>query len=205
MPVHPGKKDDGVNRPDLEDVARLHAAGEGRNAIAATLRVSHRQVDNAARELGLSWSGEATREAVEARRQHAEVDRLELAGRFRLLAAESVELALVEEDPLERRRHVMTATAAMHADLSIWARKIENYATSATGGEQWAELLESIRGQHVEIMGDDGEVIGAFRTFDDMVNSSPGVLEDEVALFPDLADLPDPAAGPVEEEEDRPP
>lgn len=172
MSVRPPERKSG-DRPDPEAVARLHAAGESRNSVARTLGVSTRQVDNVARELGLSWAGSLTREAVEAKRLAAEVERLELAGQFRRLAVESVALALVEEDPLDRRRHTMTASTAAQSDLAIWARKVQGERVEDTGGEPFEELLNAIRGTPVEIMDDDGETIGAYRSMEDMLDNVP--------------------------------
>lgn len=152
MSVRPPERKFG-DRPDPEAVARLHAAGESRNSVARTLGVSTRQVDNVARELGLSWAGSLTREAVEAKRLAAEVERLELAGQFRRLAVESVELALVEEDPLDRRRHTMTASAAAQSDLAIWARKVQGeQVEDKTGGEARFEVMDAIRVQFDELL-----------------------------------------------------
>lgn len=179
MSVRPPEKKSG-DRPDPEAVARLHAAGESRNSVARTLGVSTRQVDNVARELGLSWTGSLTREAVEAKRLAAEVERLELAGQFRRLAMESVELALVEEDPLDRRRHTMTASTAAQSDLAIWARKVQGEHVEDTGGEVFEELLNAIRGTPVEVMGNDGETVGAYRSMEDMLGTVPEEWEAEV-------------------------
>lgn len=179
MSVRPPEKKSG-DRPDPEAVARLHAAGESRNSVARTLGVSSRQVDNVARELGLSWTGSLTREAVEAKRLAAEVERLELAGQFRRLAVESVELALVEEDPLDRRRHTMTASTAAQSDLAIWARKVQGEHVEDTGGEVFEELLNAIRGTPVEVMGNDGETVGAYRSMEDMLGTVPEEWEAEV-------------------------
>lgn len=179
MSVRPSDRKSG-DCPDPEAVARLHAAGESRNSVARTLGVSTRQVDNVARELGLSWAGSLTREAVEAKRLAAEVERLELAGRFRRLAVESVELALVEEDPLDRRRHTMTASTAAQSDLAIWARKVQGEHVEDTGGEVFEELLNAIRGTPVEVMGNDGETIGAYRSMEDMLGTVPEEWEAEV-------------------------
>lgn len=116
-----------------------------RNKTAEVLGVSTRQVDNAAEELGLSWSSKATAEAVAARRQRAELERLDLADSWRELAVDSVGRALVEDDPGDRRRHAMTAEAATRSDLAIYSRGVEQTTEKDAEAENFAALLVSLR------------------------------------------------------------
>lgn len=134
-----------VRRPDPAEVRQCHAAGMSRNKTAEVLGVSTRQVDNVARELGLSWSSHATAEAVAARRQQAELERLDLADRWRELALDSVERALVEEDPGDRRRHAMAGEAATRSDLAIWGRGLTEVTEKDTAAENFVELLVGLR------------------------------------------------------------
>lgn len=143
-------------RPSPNDVKRLHAAGEGRNSIARTLGVSHRQVDAVAAELGLKFDKRATREAVEARRVAAEMDRAELGEKFRLLALDSVDRALAETDPGDRRRLAMTAQSATQSDLALHAAHQQG-EQSGQAAEDFAELLDTIRGGFDTIMDADPE------------------------------------------------
>ena len=167
-------------RPDPEDVRRLHAAGESRNAVARALGVSTRQVDNVAAEIGVSWSAAATRDAVEVQRNTAETDRLELAKMWRDLARDSLARALVEGDTQDRRRLAGTAEAATRSDLAIWSRKIEGNHVEGGAGAEFEELVAQIRGMPVPVVGDDGKtVVAVYRTMDDVMgapSSSPGDL-----------------------------
>lgn len=144
MSARPPKSNYG-RRPAPEDVARLHAAGESRNSVARILGVSTRMVDNVAAEIGVSWSADATRDAVETRRHTAEVERLELAGKFRAVAARALDRALAEDDTTEARRLTATAAEAARTDLHIWERNITG-EDGTTGGEVFVELLDAIRG-----------------------------------------------------------
>lgn len=153
-------------RPDPEDVKQLHASGEGRNSIARALGVSYRQVDRVARELGLTWNADATREASAARRTAAELDRAELAQKFRALALDSVDRALAEDDPSDRRRLAMTAESATRSDLSLLAANREGEEGSESA-EQFAELLDSIRSGFDTIMDtpvEDPDLLGEFNS-----------------------------------------
>lgn len=131
-------------RPNPDDVRRLHAAGESRNGTARALGVSTRMVDAVAAEIGVSWSADATRDAVETRRHTAEVERLELAAKFRAVAARALDRAIVEDDTAEARRLTATAAEAARTDLHIWERNITG--EDDTGGEVFVELLDAIRG-----------------------------------------------------------
>ena len=80
-------------KADPEQVAQLAADGLGRNAVARTLGVSRRAVDEAARAAGVTWDRTATAQATAARL--ADV-RAELTDSF----AEAADLAtgrLIEE------------------------------------------------------------------------------------------------------------
>lgn len=144
MPAHPPEKSSG-HRPDPHEVRQCHAAGMSRNRTATVLGCSTRQVDRVARELGLSWSSHATAEAVAARKQQAELERLDLADKWRELALDSVERALVEEDPGDRRRHAMTAEAATRSELAIWGRGLAEVTEKDAAAENFVELLVGLR------------------------------------------------------------
>lgn len=133
-----------VNRPTPEDVARCHAAGMSKNKTAETLGVSTRQVGYVADELGLSWSAESVAEAVEARQQQAEAQRLDLADSWRELALDSVARALAEDDAGERRRHALTGEAATRSDLAIW-RAVDPEPEGSQAAQEFAALLLSVR------------------------------------------------------------
>lgn len=140
---HPGNSSG--TRPDPDEVRHCHEAGLSRNRTAAALGVSTRQVDRVAEELGLSWSAKATAEAVATRRQKAELERLDLADKWRELALDSVDRALAEDDPGDRRRHAMTAEAATRSELSIWGRGLAEVTDKDTAAENFAELLIGLR------------------------------------------------------------
>lgn len=133
-------------RPDPDDVRRLHAAGESRNGTARALGVSTRMVDAVAAEVGVSWSADATRDAAETRRHTAEIERLELAAKFRAVAARALDRAIVEDDSAEARRLTATAAEATRTDLHIWQRDVPG-EDGTTGGEPFVELLDALRVQ----------------------------------------------------------
>ena len=155
-----------VNRPTPEDVARCHAAGMSKNRTAETLGVSTRQVGYVADELGLSWSATSTAEAVAARKQRSELERLDIADSWRELARDSIDRALAEDDPSDRRRHALTAEAATRADLSIW-KGVEPESEGDEAKQAFAALLVSLRSSFrtlddtpVEELDPDGEFDG---------------------------------------------
>lgn len=150
-------------RPDPEDVRRLHAAGESRNGTARALGVSTRQVDAVAAEIGVSWSAAATRDAVETRRNTAEVERLELAAKFRAVAARALDRALNEDDTAEARRLTAAAAEAARTDLHIAERNITG-EDGAKGGEAFLEVMDALKVQFedlddmpVEVLDPNGE------------------------------------------------
>mgnify|MGYP001053752897 CR=1 FL=1 len=143
MPTR-GQKRSWGERPHPEDVRRLHAAGESRNGTARALGVSTRQVDAVAAEIGVSWSADASRAAVETRRHTAEIERLELAAKFRAVAARALDRALTEDDTAEARRLTATAAEAARTDLHIWQRDIPG-EDGEKGGEVFVELLDALR------------------------------------------------------------
>lgn len=150
-------------RPDPDDVRRLHAAGESRNGTARALGVTTRMVDAVAAEIGVSWSADATRDAVETRRHTAEVERLELAGKFRAVAARALDRAVIEDDTAEARRLTATAAEAARTDLHIWQRDIPGEG-GAKGGEEFFEVMDALRVQFddldampVDVLDPDGE------------------------------------------------
>lgn len=162
MPTRAEKRSWG-ERPHPDDVRRLHAAGESRNATARALGVSTRMVDTVAAEIGVSWSADATRDAVETRRHTAEVERLELAGKFRAVAARALDRALTEDDTAEARRLTATAAEAARTDLHIAERNVPG-EDGTRGGEGVFELLDALRVQFddldatpVDVLDPEGE------------------------------------------------
>lgn len=145
MPTRPQERNWG-QRPSPDDVRRLHAAGESRNATARALGVSTRMVDAVAAEVGVSWSADATRDAVETRRHTAEVERLELAGKFRAVAARALDRALNEDDTAEARRLTATAAEAARTDLHIAERNVPG-EDGTKGGEGVFEVMDALRVQ----------------------------------------------------------
>lgn len=115
-----------------------------RNRTAQTLGVSTRQVDNVAAEVGLSWSATATAEAVAARKEQAELERLDIADSWRKLARDSVDKALAEDDAGERRKFAMTAESATRSELSIW-QGVEPESEGDEAKQAFAALLVSVR------------------------------------------------------------
>lgn len=101
----------------INEVKRLHRQGLGRNAIARELRVSTRQVDNAARAAGLSFTTARTHAAVRARQSAVAQDREELAELARRKAHEVMGLLQRTTDPLELRRLVGVVNDLMVIDL----------------------------------------------------------------------------------------
>lgn len=118
----PGKKSVDL---DLDEVARLHAAGVSRNKTAERLNVSTRQIDKAAETLGISWSAARTEEAVAARRARAKERHLEQAEKWGDLAMDSLDRALQETDPADRRRHALTAQVATQSELELWKQSLD--------------------------------------------------------------------------------
>lgn len=162
MPTRPQERNWG-QRPSPDDVRRLHAAGESRNGTARALGVSTRMVDAVAAEVGVSWSADATRDAVETRRHTAEVERLELAGKFRAVAARALDRALNEEDTAEARRLTATAAEAARTDLHIAERNVPG-EDGTKGGEGVFEVMDALRVQFedldampVEVLDPSGE------------------------------------------------
>ena len=105
---------------DLDEVARLHAEGVSRNKTAERLGVPTSQIDKAAETLGISWSAARTEEAVAARRARAKERHIDLAEKWGDLALSSLDRALDEDDPGDRRRLAMTADTATRAELTVW-------------------------------------------------------------------------------------
>ena len=117
---------------DLEEVARLHAAGISRNKTAERLGVPTSRIDKAAEELGISWSSKRTEEAVAARRARAKERHLDMAERWGDLALDSLDRALEETDAGDRRRYAMSADTATRAELAIWESLDERSTHSLT-------------------------------------------------------------------------
>lgn len=125
---------------DPEQVAQLAADGHGRNAVARTLGVSRRAVDEAARAAGITWDRSATAAATAARL--ADV-RAELTDSF----TEAADLAtgrLIEElhqDQLDAGTlRALATVAGISADkLVILGDRVS--ATDGTGDS----LLDQLR------------------------------------------------------------
>lgn len=153
MSAHPPAR-----RPDLDAVRRLYDAGESRNGIARALNVSTRQVDNAARELGLTFSSERTTAAVETYRATAAVERAELAARLRAVAR--TELAAVEDQELDvsdRRHHMAIAATAIDRDVRIGRLQLESLTSDQpdTAASVAAVLAEQFQSMILDTSGTD--------------------------------------------------
>lgn len=110
---------DEPKRPLPADVQRLHALGVSRNGIARELDVSTRQVDNAARKLGLSFSAASVEDAVKARAYRADKARAEIADNLRDVALGESRKAMSSQDALETSRHVKAAVDALQAERGL--------------------------------------------------------------------------------------
>lgn len=101
-------------------VADLHAQGRGRNATARELNVSTRQVDNAARRLGITFDAENVRAAVAVNVASAGEQRRKLAGRFRSVAEVALNHADDHsDDAAELFGWLKAAGTAVDKDLAI--------------------------------------------------------------------------------------
>lgn len=137
----------GPARANPEEVARLAREGMGRNAVARTLGVSRRAVDDAARAAGVSWVRTSTEAATRARM--ADV-RASLADDFSQIADGAAERLLDALDRDEIDPHVLRAlanVAGMSVDkLAALADRLEARDDNgdslleklATGFTEWA-------------------------------------------------------------------
>lgn len=154
------------HRPVTEDerqaVARLHAEGKTRNAIARELGRSGRTITNIAVELGLSFERAGATAAATAakkadgaaRRAALQVDALEAAQRLlgQMFAPTKVfnfggkdntyEEAQHQEPPFRDKRDIATALQA----LAITALRLAEY-DKATGSETEKSVLGDMRDQ----------------------------------------------------------
>lgn len=104
-------------------VADLHAQGKGRNATARELNVSTRQVDHAARRLGITFDAEHVRAAVAVNVASAGEQRRVLAGRFRSVAEVALNHADEHsDDAAELFGWIKAAGTAVDKDLAIQAQ-----------------------------------------------------------------------------------
>lgn len=110
---------DEPKRPLPADVQRLHALGVSRNGIARELDVSTRQVDNAVRALGLTFSAAGVEDAVKARAYRADKARAEIADNLRDVALRESRKAMSSQDALETSRHVKAAVDALQAERGL--------------------------------------------------------------------------------------
>lgn len=102
-------------RANPEEVARLAREGMGRNAVARTLGVSRRAVDEAAKTAGVSWVRTSTEAATRARMADR---RAELADDFSQIADGAAERLLDALDRDEIDPHVIRALANV-AGMSV--------------------------------------------------------------------------------------
>lgn len=101
-------------------VANLHAQGKGRNATARELNVSTRQVDHAARRLGITFDAENVRAAIAVNVASAGEQRRQLAGRFRSVAEVALNHADEHsDDAAELFGWLKAAGTAIDKDLAI--------------------------------------------------------------------------------------
>ncbi|MGP5250008.1 hypothetical protein ACTXLS_10865 [Corynebacterium variabile] len=101
-------------------VADLHAQGKGRNATARELNVSTRQVDHAARRMGITFDAENVRAAVAVNVASAGEQRRKLASRFRSVAEVALNHADDHsDDAAELFGWLKAAGTAVDKDLAI--------------------------------------------------------------------------------------
>lgn len=147
-----------VKRPEPGDVQNLFDAGYSRNEIASRLKVSTRQVDAVAQELGLTFNTELTREAVAARVSRANEERIKLADDLRRIAA--LELSNITNellDPQDRKAAMTTAAIAVDKDLAI-AQYIDQRFPDDGGQSEAIEKLDTFFGlirENAELRGED--------------------------------------------------
>lgn len=135
-----------ITDADREQVRRLHAEGESRNAIARAIGRSAASVSKIARELGLTFSGGArVAAATEARRADA-------AARRELLADEALDGALGQvartagaESARDARDHATAARALteVHARVAELARQT---GTASKGAGMLDKLADALLG-----------------------------------------------------------
>lgn len=130
-------------------VADLHAQGKGRNATARELNVSTRQVDHAARRLGITFDAENVRAAVAVNVASAGEQRRKLAGRFRSVAEVALNHADDHsDDAAELFGWLKAAGTAVDKDLAIQAQldRVDDHSSMQEAMSRFAEFGELVRG-----------------------------------------------------------
>lgn len=118
MPVE--KKKGAVNP---QQVKELHAQGKGRNQIARILHTTRYRVDQAADAAGIVFDGSMTKQAVQARKNTATLERMALTARLRDVAYTALGEALDTTIPLsERKQAVLMAAICIDKDNDLTER-----------------------------------------------------------------------------------
>lgn len=103
-----------------EPIAHLHAQGKSRNAIAKQMHISTYRVDQIAKHLGLSFSGDAPAAAHRARQQQAQTHRSELAEQLRRIAQQALDDAENPiHSPTDRRQLMVIAGIALDKENAL--------------------------------------------------------------------------------------
>ncbi|WP_313096732.1 hypothetical protein [Corynebacterium variabile] len=129
-------------------VADLHAQGKGRNATARELNVSTRQVDHAARRLGITFDAEHVRTAVAVNVASAGEQRRVLAGRFRSIAEVALNHADEHsDDAAELFGWIKAAGTAVDKDLAIQTQldRVDDHSSMTDTMAQFAEFGAMVR------------------------------------------------------------
>lgn len=130
-------------------VADLHAQGKGRNATARELNVSTRQVDHAARRLGITFDAENVRAAVAVNVASAGEQRRKLAGRFRSVAEVALNHADDHsDDAAELFGWLKAAGTAVDKDLAIQAQldRADDHSSMQNAIDRFSEFGALVRG-----------------------------------------------------------
>lgn len=129
-------------------VADLHAQGKGRNATARELNVSTRQVDHAARRLGITFDAENVRAAVAVNVASAGEQRRKLAGRFRSVAEVALNHADDHsDDAAELFGWLKAAGTAVDKDLAIQAQldRVDDHSSMQESMDRFAAFGAMVR------------------------------------------------------------
>jgi len=130
-------------------VADLHAQGKGRNATARELNVSTRQVDHAARRLGITFDAENVRAAVAVNVASAGEQRRKLAGRFRSVAEVALNHADDHsDDAAELFGWLKAAGTAVDKDLAIQQQldRVDDHSSMQAAMDRFTAFGALVRG-----------------------------------------------------------
>lgn len=139
-----------TEKVDPDTVAQLAADGLGRNAVARTLNVSRRAVDEAARAAGVTWVRTGTAAATAARLTDARADLADTFATTADLAGDRLIEALRADDLDPQILRALATVAGISADkLIALGDRVDTgddrgdslLDTLATGFASWAEAL----------------------------------------------------------------